>query len=65
MEVKNHKNSEFLCNPYCIYDPTRSMRGKCESCGMSDIEVRTITIEGGKKRTLCNQCRPPDGAYGY
>jgi hypothetical protein len=41
------------------------MIGKCESCGMSDIEVKTIRIEGNKEKTLCNQCRPADGAYAY
>ena len=40
------------------------MIGKCESCGTSDVEV-TISKENGKEKQICNQCRPPDGAYGY
>lgn len=40
------------------------MIGKCESCGTSDVEV-TVSKENGKEKQLCNQCRPPDGAYGY
>jgi len=42
------------------------MIGKCEQCGMTDVEVKTLTIEEDDKvRTLCNQCRPADGAYAY
>jgi hypothetical protein len=43
------------------------MIGKCEQCGMTDVEVKTIKIgeEDGKLRTLCNQCRPAGGAYAY
>jgi len=42
------------------------MLGKCEQCGMTDVEVKTIKIgENGEVRTLCNQCRPADGAYAY
>lgn len=44
------------------------MIGRCEQCGMSNVEVKTITIRdnnNNQKRTLCNQCRPADGAYAY
>jgi hypothetical protein len=42
------------------------MIGKCEQCGMTDVEVKMIRIgKKGKTRTLCNQCRPADGAYAY
>ena len=40
------------------------MIGKCQSCGMSNVEV-TLSKENGKEKQLCNQCRCPDGAYGY
>jgi len=42
------------------------MKGKCDECGMEDVEVLSITKnnESGKT-TLCNQCRPADGAYAY
>jgi len=40
------------------------MLGKCESCGTSNVEVKSST-ENGKEKLLCNQCRPADGAYGY
>lgn len=40
------------------------MLGKCESCGTSNVEVKSLT-EKGKEKLLCNQCRPADGAYGY
>lgn len=35
---------------------------------MTNVEVKTVKIgeeEGGKLRTLCNQCRPAGGAYAY
>jgi hypothetical protein len=42
------------------------MIGRCEQCGMTDVEVKTIRIgKNDKTRTLCNQCRPADGAYAY
>jgi hypothetical protein len=42
------------------------MLGKCEQCGMTDVEVKTIKIgKNGEVRTLCNQCRPVGGAYAY
>jgi|GEM_PF-933209 len=40
--------------------------GTCDQCGMANVEVKTIhNGENGKTLTLCNQCRPADGAYAY
>jgi hypothetical protein len=41
------------------------MIGRCDQCGMTNVEVKNIKIENKKERTLCNQCRPADGAYAY
>jgi hypothetical protein len=42
------------------------MIGKCEQCGMENVEVMSIKKENSdEKITLCNQCRPVDGAYAY
>lgn len=42
------------------------MRGRCEECGMENVEVMSITKDNkDEKITLCNQCRPADGAYAY
>ncbi len=41
------------------------MIGKCEQCGMINVEVKTIRTEKNGMKTLCNQCRPVDGAYAY
>ncbi len=42
------------------------MKGKCEECGLENVEVMEISKEGSNvKVTLCNQCRPADGAYAY
>ncbi|MGC2427427.1 MAG: hypothetical protein WA421_10350 [Nitrososphaeraceae archaeon] len=42
------------------------MTGKCDRCGMDNVEVMTVKSEDGKKEIrLCNQCRPADGAYAY
>ncbi len=42
------------------------MKGKCEDCGMDDVEVMTVKLRNSdKEKTLCNQCRAPDGAYAY
>lgn len=40
------------------------MKGKCESCGLTDVEVTEVTKDG-RTKVLCNQCRPADGAYAY
>jgi hypothetical protein len=39
--------------------------GKCEQCGLTNIEVKPTKIDNNKTRILCNQCRPADGAYAY
>lgn len=39
--------------------------GRCDQCGLTNVEVKSIKIENNKIRTLCNQCRPADGAYAY
>lgn len=42
------------------------MKGKCDDCGMENIEVMTIKRKDSEQKvTLCNQCRPADGAYAY
>jgi len=42
------------------------MKGRCDECGMEDVEVLSIKKDNkGEKTTLCNQCRPADGAYAY
>jgi hypothetical protein len=42
------------------------MIGKCDQCGMENVEVLSVKkANSEEKTTLCNQCRPPDGAYGY
>ena len=41
------------------------MIGECEQCGLTNVEVRPVKVEDNKTRTLCNQCRPADGAYAY
>lgn len=41
------------------------MIGQCEQCGLTNVEVKQTKTENNKTRTLCNQCRPADGAYAY
>ncbi|HXT84481.1 MAG TPA: hypothetical protein VN704_09175 [Verrucomicrobiae bacterium] len=42
------------------------MKGKCEDCGMDNVEVMPVKLKNSEKqRNLCNQCRSPDGAYAY
>ncbi len=42
------------------------MIGKCDRCGMNNVEVMSIkNPRSGGRENLCNQCRPADGAYGY
>jgi protein-arginine kinase activator protein McsA len=41
------------------------MLGKCDNCGLENVEVTTINRDSHKQVKLCNQCRTPDGAYGY
>ncbi|CAN5812513.1 hypothetical protein BH23THE1_BH23THE1_14450 [soil metagenome] len=42
------------------------MKGRCDECGMENVEVKSITKNNKvEKITLCNQCRPADGAYAY
>ncbi len=42
------------------------MKGKCEECGLENVEVLTVKLKNsGKEKTLCNQYRPPDGVYAY
>lgn len=56
----------MLCIEICVKGAHIQMIGKCEQCGMSDVEVRmTKSKDEGKTKTLCNQCRPADGAYAY
>jgi hypothetical protein len=42
------------------------MIGKCDECGMENVEVMSVKqANSNKEITLCNQCRPADGAYAY
>jgi hypothetical protein len=42
------------------------MKGKCDECGMENVEVMSIKkTNSNKEIVLCNQCRPADGAYAY
>ena len=42
------------------------MKGRCDQCGMENVEVMTIKKDNKEEKiTLCNQCRPADGAYAY
>lgn len=42
------------------------MIGKCEDCGMDNVEIMVVTKKDtNEKVRLCNQCRPADGAYAY
>jgi hypothetical protein len=42
------------------------MTGKCHRCGMENVEVMSIKKANSEEQiTLCNQCRPADGAYAY
>lgn len=42
------------------------MKGRCDECGMENVEVMSVTKnDKGEKTNLCNQCRPVDGAYAY
>jgi hypothetical protein len=49
------------------YDSGRYlMIGKCDRCGMDNVEIMSIESLNSKKReNLCNQCRPADGSYAY
>ncbi len=43
------------------------MIGKCDECGMENVEIKAINKDVEPKFTVKsrNQCRPPDGAYVY
>jgi hypothetical protein len=42
------------------------MMGKCDECGMENVEVKYVKKgDSEEKVALCNQCRPADGAYAY
>ena len=42
------------------------MLGKCDNCGMENVEVMSIIKQDSQERmNLCNQCRPANGAYAY
>jgi len=42
------------------------MIGKCDNCGLENVEIMSIRKENSSdKLSLCNQCRPADGTYGY
>ena len=41
------------------------MIGKCDQCGLENVEVSIVKSDRNKDLKLCNQCKPTDGAYGY
>ena len=41
------------------------MIGKCDLCGMEDVEIKQYRIRDDQRKNMCNQCRPADGAYAY
>jgi hypothetical protein len=42
------------------------MIGKCDRCGMENVEVISVNDGNSKEKVnLCNQCRPADGSYAY
>jgi hypothetical protein len=42
------------------------MIGKCDQCGLESVEVKRMKKPNSQEETtLCNQCRPVDGAYAY
>jgi len=43
----------------------KSVRGKCDSCALDDVEIKPYRVKNDERRNLCNQCRPADGAYAY
>ena len=49
-----------------MYDICSLMIGKCDNCGLENVELMSIRMGGSQdKRNLCNQCRPADGTYAY
>ena len=48
------------------YDICSLMIGKCDNCGLENVELTKVRIGDSQERqNLCNQCRPADGAYAY
>lgn len=41
------------------------MIGKCDQCGLENVEITVVKSSRNKELKLCNQCKPTDGAYGY
>ncbi|HKG88886.1 MAG TPA: hypothetical protein VKA95_11210 [Nitrososphaeraceae archaeon] len=57
-----------ICNPYfrCNDDIVSvNMIGKCDQCGLENVEISMVKSDRNKDVKLCNQCKPTDGAYGY
>ena len=60
MDIERHY---ILCG---IYYSCVIMMGKCDNCGMENVEVMSIRKQDSQEQmNLCNQCRPADGAYAY
>ena len=47
------------------YIPAIDMIGKCDQCGLENVEITMVKSDQKKELHLCNQCKPTDGAYGY
>jgi transcription elongation factor Elf1 len=41
------------------------MIGKCDQCGLENVEITVVKSDRNKQLKFCNQCKPTDGAYGY
>ena len=42
-----------------------NMIGKCDQCGLENVEISMVKSDRNKDLKLCNQCKPTDGVYGY
>ncbi len=47
------------------YIPAIDLIGKCDQCGLENVEITMVKLDQNKELKLCNQCKPTDGAYGY
>ncbi len=45
--------------------PAIDLIGKCDQCGLENVEITMVKLDQNKELKLCNQCKPTDGAYGY
>jgi hypothetical protein len=55
----------ILISDIMKYIVSVNMIGKCDQCGLENVEVSMVKSDQNKDLKLCNQCKPTDGAYGY